>query len=180
MTPVLDLLTPLMSLSFQAGKLVEMVCALGLFLGLRPSTACLLGTLFTSVCLAQPPATASREPAAPQSPSPKHQGVALAIDGQYDRALKIFQMLLHEDTENGELNYLAGAACVRLDRLGEGIDYLEKSVKSKPGFPQAYGELAEACLKRRMKDRARAVADEGLRLFPKNEQLKRIRAKIGD
>ncbi|GEM_PF-4835648 len=156
-----------------------MVCVLTPFLG-RPSTACLLATLFASVCLAQPPETAPREPAAPQPVSPKQQGIALAVDGQYDKALRIFQRLLHEDPENGEINYLAGAACVRLERLGEGIDYLEKAVKSKPGFPQAYGELAEACLKRKMKDRAHAVAAEGLRLFPKNEQLKKIRAKLGD
>ena len=138
--------------------------------------------MFLSTSLAQPPA---QQPAVP-SPAPgqrlpaKQEGIALAVDGHYDKALKVFQGLLHDEPENAELNYLAGAACVRLDRLGEGIEYLEKSVKLKPGFPQAYGELAEACLKRKMKERARAAAEEGARLFPKNEQLKKIRAKIGE
>lgn len=145
---------------------------------MRVVAALLLSTLFPSVSLAQPPAT-TPSPAPVESPSPKQLGIALAVDGQYDKALGVFRTLLREDPDNAELNYLAGAACVRLERLGEGIDYLEKSVKSKPGFPQAYGELAEACLKRKMKDRAKAVAEEGLRLFPKNEQLKKTRAKIG-
>ena len=135
-----------------------------------------------SISLAQTPAvplpsTPARAPA--QSPSPKQQGITLAVDGQYEKALRIFQTLLRDAPENAELNYLAGASCVRMEKLGEGIDYLEKSIKFRPSFPQAYGELAEAYLKRKLKDRARTTADEGLRLFPSNEQLKRIRAKIG-
>lgn len=153
--------------------------ALRTTLNLPRLTVVLLGALLTSVAPAQSAAPSSPAPPA-QSPSPKQQGIALAVDGQYDRALRIFQTLLHEDPANGELNYLAGAACVRMDRLGEGIDYLEKSVKSKPGFPQAYGELAEAFLKRKMKDKARTAVEEGLRLFPKNEQLRKIRSKVGD
>ncbi len=111
---------------------------------------------------ATPCATACRSLPAPGQRLPaKQEGIALAVDGHYDKALKVFQGLLHDEPENAELNYLAGAACVRLDRLGEGIEYLEKSVKLKPGFPQAYGELAEACLKRKMKERARAAQRKG-------------------
>jgi tetratricopeptide (TPR) repeat protein len=108
----------------------------------------------------------------------REQAIALAVDGQYEEALRIFQRLLHDSPENPLLNYYAGAACVRTNRVGEGMGYLERAVRYEAQFPQAYLELSEAYLKRKLKAEALKVASRGLEQFPENERLRSLVRRI--
>jgi tetratricopeptide (TPR) repeat protein len=108
----------------------------------------------------------------------QERAIALAVDGRYEEALKIFRELLYESPEDPLLNYYAGTACVRLDRIGEGMSYLERAVRYKARFPQAYLELGEAYLKKKLKREALKVASTGLERFPKNQPLQDLVRRI--
>jgi len=102
----------------------------------------------------------------------------MAIAGDYQRAYDIFRDLLHETPDDPLLNYYAGAACVRMNKQTEGTGYLEKAVRHEAPFPQAYQELAEAYLKKKLNTEARDVVEKGLGRFPKNLALQKLQAKI--
>ncbi len=108
----------------------------------------------------------------------RNEAVSLAIAGDYQRAYNIFRELLHDAPDDPLLNYYTGAACVRMNKQAEGMEYLERAVKREAPFPQAYQELAEAYLKRKLNSEARDVLDKGLSRFPKNQGLQKLRAKI--
>ncbi len=110
--------------------------------------------------------------------SRRDEGVSLAIAGEYQRAYEIFRELLHDAPDDPLLNYYTGAACVRLNRQAEGMEYLEKAVRREAPFPQAYQELGEAYLKKKLNTQARDVVEKGLARFPKNHPLQKLRAKI--
>jgi len=114
---------------------------------------------------------------AQQRPS-RDDAVSIAIAGEYQRAYDIFRNLLHDAPDDPLLNYYTGAACVRMNKQAEGIDYLEKAVRHEAPFPQAYQELAEAYLKKKLNSQARDVVDKGLGRYPKNQGLQKLRAKI--
>ncbi len=102
----------------------------------------------------------------------------MAIAGEYQRAYNIFRELLHDAPDDPLLNYYTGAACVRMNKQAEGIGYLERAVGHEAPFPQAYQELGEAYLKRKLNTEARDVVEKGLSRFPKNLALQKLREKI--
>ncbi len=113
-----------------------------------------------------------------ESRSSRDEAVSLAIAGDYEKAYQIFRALLREAPEDPLLNYYAGATCVRMNKLAEGIGYLEGAVRQKAPFPQAYEELAEAYLKKKLNSQARDLVEKGLSLFPKNRRLRDLQIKI--
>ncbi len=113
-----------------------------------------------------------------QNRPPRDEAVSLAIAGDYQRAYNIFRELLHDAPDDPLLNYYTGAACVRMNKQAEGIGYLERAVSHEAPFPQAYQELADAYLKRKLTTEARDVVEKGLGRFPKNLALQKLQAKI--
>jgi len=110
--------------------------------------------------------------------SSRDEAVSLAIAGDYRQAYEIFRNLLREAPEDALLNYYTGAACVRMDRIAEGMEYLEKSVRHNARFPQAYQELGEAYLKKKIHSQASEIVEKGLALFPRNQALQKLQARI--
>ncbi|RPJ58362.1 MAG: hypothetical protein EHM23_17780 [Acidobacteria bacterium] len=122
------------------------------------------------LCLSTVPLFAQQRP-------DRDEAVSLAIAGEYQRAYNIFRELLHDAPDDPLLNYYTGAACVRMNREAEGAAYLEKAVRQAAPFPQAYQELAEAYLKKKLDSQARDVIEKGLKRFPKNQGLQKLRVK---
>jgi len=98
--------------------------------------------------------------------------------GDYQRAYEVFRGLLRDAPDDPLLNYYTGAACLRMNRQAEGMEYLERAVKHQAPFPQAYQELGEAYLKKKLNAEARDVVEKGLGRFPKNLALQTLRARI--
>ena len=115
--------------------------------------------------------------AAQQRPK-QAEAVSLAIAGDYQHAYDIFRDLLHESPDDPLLNYYAGAACVRLNKQAEGIDYLERAVRREAPFPQAYQELGEAYVKKKLNAQAQDIVEKGLAKYPKNQPLQKLKVKI--
>lgn len=105
------------------------------------------------------------------------KGISLAVAAEYEEALKIFQKLLRDSPDDALLHYYAGVSCLRLNRLDTGITHLEKAVQRKAAFPQAYAWLAEAYLEKDRKEQALETVQSGLRRFPRNPQLLRLKEK---
>lgn len=99
------------------------------------------------------------------------KAISHALAAEYKEALAIFQALLTRTPDDSLLNYYAGVSCLRLARLDHGIGYLEKSIQEKAPFPQAYAWLGEAYLEKKSRDKAKAIVEQGLKLFPRNKQL---------
>jgi tetratricopeptide (TPR) repeat protein len=98
-------------------------------------------------------------------------GLSLAIQGEYEQALRLFSAELEKDSEDPVLHYYVGMAKFRLGRILPAIASFEDSVARKATFPQVYFWLAKAYYGKGETGKSRDILSKGLEKFPRNSDL---------
>ncbi|HSR66337.1 MAG TPA: tetratricopeptide repeat protein [Acidobacteriota bacterium] len=107
------------------------------------------------------------------------KAIRLAIDGLYEEASRSLRRLLRQRPKDPLLLYYLGVCYHKMDRNGLALEYLRQAVDEEAPFPQAYLWLARSYLRHEEPGSARAALDQGLSLFPRNEDLLEMQARLG-
>lgn len=98
--------------------------------------------------------------------------LSLALDGEYEAALRLFEQMIAEDPEDPRFHYFAGICRLFLGENALAIHELAEAVKLKAAFPESYYWLAKAYFEEDRDIEACRVIQEGLTAFPTNKKLK--------
>lgn len=100
--------------------------------------------------------------------------LALAVDGEYDKAAEIFQQLLRSDPEQPtSLYYLGLCRYFQGDRQA-GSELLAQAVEKGAPFPEAYVWLARLRRQEGDWEGARQSVAAGLARFPRHLKLRQL------
>lgn len=107
------------------------------------------------------------------------RAVGLAVAAQYEEALELFELELMRNPDDPLLSYYVGMTEFKLERFSRAIARFEESIGDGADFPQVFHWLAEAYLRKEMRERASATLQKGLLRFPRNRDLLKIAAEVG-
>lgn len=124
------------------------------------------------------PVTAEGGEAAGSPPDAEQEAIALAVDGEYERAGQILESLLRRSPGDPRRLYLAGM-CRYLDGDRETARiWWGRAVELEASFPEPYLWMARLLRGDGDVDGARAVAETGLSRFPRHAKLQGFVASL--
>ncbi len=101
-----------------------------------------------------------------------------AFDGEYRIVLVEIERRLEADPDDPVLNYYAGICSYFLDETRAAEEYLRKAAEERAPFPEAYYWLARLLAEEEEWLEAREILRSGLDLFPDNEKLRLLDARV--
>jgi len=105
--------------------------------------------------------------------SPAAQIAALVHDKNFDDAENKIRALLHDDANNGLLNFVLGTLLRRQDRSDEALDTFTEASRLLPGFPETHSQLSYLFYRMDDPDAALAEARTALSMDPANAEAYR-------